>query len=94
MDGIGSTSKIGVIIIWNETLGPSQPLKLGVTVIVAVSIEEPEVVVVNEGISPDPLEASPISVLSLIQEYIAPVTFEVNIISSKEQNVSMFMPLK
>ena len=46
---------------------PTHPLAVGVTVIVATSVVAPVFVAVNDSISPDPLAANPIDVLSFVQ---------------------------
>ena len=69
-----TTSGIGLTAIVNILGVPVQPLKVGVTVIVAVVTAAPLVVATNEGISPVPLAANPIAVLLLLQLYTVPAT--------------------
>ena len=61
------TSGIGLTFIANSLVGPEHPSATGVTLMVAVSIDTPVLATVNSAISPLPLEARLIEVLSLIQ---------------------------
>jgi hypothetical protein len=56
----------------NDTGFPLQPFKLGVTVIVAVTVVAPELMAVNDGMLPVPEAARPIEVLSLVQLKVVP----------------------
>ena len=50
-------------------------VKVGMTLIIAVSGPVVVLVTANEGISPDPEEASPMEVFELVQLYSVPGTF-------------------
>ena len=65
----------------NVLAGPVQPLKDGVTVMVAVTGAEVLLIPVNEEISPVPLAANPIAGLLLVQLYIVPLTVPVKCIA-------------
>jgi hypothetical protein len=62
-----ATTGVGLTLIVNDVEEPEQPVAVGVTVILAVAIDVPELTVVNDEISPVPLEGRPIDVLSLVQ---------------------------
>ena len=51
---------------------PVQPLRVGVTVMLATAVVVPELVAVNELIFPEPLAARPMEVLSFVQLNVAP----------------------
>ena len=68
------TSGVGFTLTLNSLVGPAQPSATGVTLRVAVSMELPALVAVKPAISPLPLEARFMEVLSFVQLYITPVT--------------------
>ncbi len=53
---------------------PTQLLAAGVTVTIAVAAMVPEFTAVKDAILPDPVDASPIPVLPLVQVYVVPET--------------------
>lgn len=64
------TVGVGLTVIVNVLVVPAQgaPLvKVGVTMIVAVTVVVPVLVAVNEAMSPDPLAARPIEGVLLVQ---------------------------
>ena len=67
-DGVGST------VIVKLFDGPAQPLAVGVTVMCATALAEPLLVAVKAAMSPLPLAAKPILVLSLVQPKVVPAT--------------------
>lgn len=58
---------VGLTVIIKEDEGPAQPLSVGVTVMVDEMLVVPGFKAVKAGISPLPLEASPIAVLEFVQ---------------------------
>jgi hypothetical protein len=60
---------------------PTQPLAVGVTVIVAITGVVPALVAVNDGILPVPLAASPIVGSLFVQAKVAPASGLVNAIA-------------
>lgn len=70
----GFTIGLGFTVIVNVIGVPTQPLAVGVTVIVATSGPLVALVVTNGGISPVPLAARPIAVLLFVQLKTVPAT--------------------
>ena len=64
----------GFTVTVNVAGVPAHPFADGVTVMVAVMGEVVALVAVNEGISPDPLGARPMAVLSFAQVKVVPLT--------------------
>lgn len=75
--GVGFTVKVKTIS------GPTQPLDVGVTVIVAVTGVVPALMAVNEGRPPGPLAARPMVVLLFVQAKVVPVTGPVKLSPGK-----------
>lgn len=65
--GTALTTGVGFTVIVNVTLGPGQPLAIGVTVIVATNGALVVLVAMNDGMSPLPAGASPIAGVLLVQ---------------------------
>ncbi len=61
-----TTEGVGFTVIEKLTGLPTQPVALGTTVMLAVTGVMPVLIAVNEGISPLPLPAKPIEVLSFV----------------------------
>ena len=57
---------------------PEQPFAVGVTVIVAITVDAPVLVAVKEGISPGPPAASPIVGSLFVHVNVVPATGPVN----------------
>ena len=76
------TSAEGLTVIVNVLAGPGQPLAIAVTVTVAVISVFVLLIAVNGMISPEPVAANPIAVLSLIQLNEEPFTGPVNPIAA------------
>ena len=74
-----STVGVGFTVIVKVSDVPVQEFALGVTSIVAVSDVVPAFVAVKLAISPVPLAAKPIEVLSFVQLYVVPVTVPLNV---------------
>ena len=78
-----STVGVGLTVIVKVDGTPGQPVEVGVTVIVPVIGAFVALVAVNEAISPVPLAAKPIAVLSFVQLYVTPlVMLPVNVTAS------------
>ena len=67
------TVGVGLTVMVKGTGVPSQPLILGVTVIVPVIVAVPVLVAENEVILPVPPAANPIAVLEFVQSYVTPL---------------------
>lgn len=80
----GSTVGIGFTVIVNDLAVPGQPFLTGVTVMVATVGMVPVLLAVNETISPVPLAAKPMEVLSFAQLYVVPLTAPVKAIAEVE----------
>ena len=63
---IAVTVGLGFIVIVNVIGVPLQPLKIGVTVMVAEIAVLPALVAVNDGKFPEPLAPKPMAVLELV----------------------------
>ena len=71
-------SAVGFTVIVNISVGPSHPSKLGVTIIVAVTVEVPLFITLNDDISPLPEDTKPILGVLLVQLYVVvPSVFSV-----------------
>ena len=68
------TSGVGFTLIVNTLVGPVQPSATGITLMVAVSRETPVLITVKPAISPLPLAARFMDVLSFVQLKVVPVT--------------------
>jgi len=75
----GDTVGVGFIVIVNVSGLPTQPLADGVTVTVAVTIEEPLFMALKEGMSPLPAVPRPIEGMSFVQLKDVPATVPTNI---------------
>ena len=73
---ISSTVGVGFTDILKVNGVPSQPAKIGVTLIFAVKIVVPEFMVLKVGKFPFPPEPKPIAILSFSHLKVAPVTFD------------------
>jgi hypothetical protein len=71
---IALTVAVGYTVMVNEMGGPTQPLAVGVTVMVAITVVMPALVAVKDGIFPVPLPASPMDGVLLTHAKVAPVT--------------------
>ena len=54
------------------SVGPGQPLAIGVTVMFAITLAVPTLIAVKAAMLPVPLAASPIAGLSFVQSYVVP----------------------
>jgi hypothetical protein len=68
MTGIGR----GFTVMVNDNGVPAHPLAVGVTVIVAITVEGPGLVAVKEGMFPVPLAASPMDGAELTHAKVVP----------------------
>ena len=64
---IVSTVGVGLTLMLNEKAGPTQPLAVGVNVMVELIGVEPGLIAVNEGKSPFPPAPNPMAVLLFVQ---------------------------
>ncbi len=80
-----STCPVGLTVIVNSSLAPSQLtpsfVNVGVTVIVAITGDVPVFTAANAAMSPEPLAANPIEVSSFVHAYVVvpPVFVVVNV---------------
>ena len=68
------TVAVGLIVTVNVAGVPAHPFAVGVTMIFALIAAVVALVVVNEGILPEPLAASPIAVLLFVHVNVVPLT--------------------
>ena len=68
------TVAVGYTVMVNEMGGPTQPLAVGVIVMVAITVVMPELVAVKDGIFPVPLAASPMDGVLLTHAKVEPDT--------------------
>jgi len=68
------TVAVGLIVTVNVVGVPVHPFAVGVTMIFALIAAVVALVVVNEGIFPEPLAASPIAVLLFVHVNVVPLT--------------------
>jgi hypothetical protein len=65
---------VGYTVMVNDNGVPTQPFAVGVTVIVSITIVEPLLVAVKDGIFPVPLAASPMDGVLLTHAKVEPDT--------------------
>jgi hypothetical protein len=82
---IGEICGFGLTVIVNSIYAPEQTPKLGVTLIVAVTADEPALLAVNEAIFPVPLNARPMEVVLFVQLYVVPPTAPEKLIAVVEE---------
>ena len=87
-----TTAGPGFTVIVNEEGGPGQPLAVGVTVIIDVTVSAVLLVAVNASMLPVPLAASPIDGSEFVQLKVAPgvvlVKFEAAIVAALQTVMS------
>ena len=81
LTGLELKAGVGLTVIVNIIVSPTQLLTVGVTTKVAVTGAVPELVAVKAAMSPDPLPARPIDGVSLVQLYVVPTAFPVKLIA-------------
>ena len=65
---------VGLTVMLKVIAGPGHPFAVGVTVIIPVMGALVALLVVNDGIFPEPLAAKPMAVLLLVQVKVVPAT--------------------
>ena len=72
---------IGLTVTLNVAGNPTHPFATGVIVMVEVIGDVVEFVAANEGMSPEPLAASPMAVLLFVQVNVVPLTGPDNVVN-------------